>query len=368
MRSTLKRNLSQLLKRTIFPALFCMTLGVPPVGLAIDHPDGPPALVKETLFVRANRLLHYMKSPNSEPLQDTWSWLPYLEFGVAGPVPSGGVYTADFTLQDGRPWTSIELVATGSGNGYPLIATPAVPRHEDPKATLATGTFGFRIRYKNEFEGANKEIYAGKFTVRKFHVGNDLPQFRNQFEYYVDQDWTLPIGYLWTQPTTENGPPELRAAMWFRGESDDTRLAGYVFYNGKQIGSTKVDGGTSSDKKLLTSGNDADPRWERWTFHWAKVRRSGEENNSNDFFLMDKNPGEYEIKILRNGALARSAKFTVGPDGRIVDSGAAKQNGLVSPVILLPVKVLGDTEGKWNTLGWKTDAYYGNPLSGFTAP
>jgi hypothetical protein len=32
--------------------------------------------------------------------------------------------------------------------------------------------------------------------------------------------------------------------------------------------------------------------------------------------------------------------------------------------IVVPVKVLG-TLDKWNAATWRTDAFYGNPLSGF---
>ena len=46
------------------------------------------------------------------------------------------------------------------------------------------------------------------------------------------------------------------------------------------------------------------------------------------YYEMYKNPGEYEIKVLQNGKLARTAKFTFGSDYKIVDTGIAKQNNL----------------------------------------
>jgi hypothetical protein len=36
--------------------------------------------------------------------------------------------------------------------------------------------------------------------------------------------------------------------------------------------------------------------------------------------------------------------------------------------MVLPVKVLGTGDGQWDANAWKTDAFYGNPLAGFTAP
>ena len=63
-----------------------------------------------------------------------------------------------------------------------------------------------------------------------------------------------------------------------------------------------------------------------WTFQFAKVRGYNKDTSANRYegvFFLDKNPGEYEIKVLRQQKLARSAAFTVGADGRIVDNGIA---------------------------------------------
>ena len=85
-------------------------------------------------------------------------------------------------------------------------------------------------------------------------------------------------------------------------------------------------------------------------------------------FFLAANPGEYEVKVLREGDLARSAKFTVGPDGRLVDNGITQKNSLGGLAMVLPVKVLGSGDGQWDANAWKTDAFYGNPLTGFAVP
>jgi hypothetical protein len=85
-------------------------------------------------------------------------------------------------------------------------------------------------------------------------------------------------------------------------------------------------------------------------------------------FFLDKNPGEYEVKVLRQQKLARSASFTVGADGRIVDNGIAKQAKLGGIRMVLPVKIIGDQDPTYDPLSWKSDTLYGNQLSGFTAP
>ena len=70
--------------------------------------------------------------------------------------------------------------------------------------------------------------------------------------------------------------------------------------------------------------------------------------------------------MLINNHLARSLKFTVGADGKF-DNGIAAANSLGSERTILPVKIIGDQDGKWNKDAWKTDAFYGNPLTGFAA-
>jgi hypothetical protein len=84
-------------------------------------------------------------------------------------------------------------------------------------------------------------------------------------------------------------------------------------------------------------------------------------------YQLDKNPGEYEFKLLWNNHLARSIKFTVGPGGKI-DNGLAAANKLGSDRVIIPVTILGDQDGAWDKAAWRTDAFYGNPLTGFTAP
>jgi hypothetical protein len=90
--------------------------------------------------------------------------------------------------------------------------------------------------------------------------------------------------------------------------------------------------------------------------------------NISDIFFMSQKAGEYEVKVLRDGELARSAKFSVGPDGRLVDNGITQKNSLGGLAMILPVKVIGTGDGQWDANAWKTDAFYGNPLSGFLAP
>jgi hypothetical protein len=79
------------------------------------------------------------------------------------------------------------------------------------------------------------------------------------------------------------------------------------------------------------------------------------------------NPGEYEFKLLWNNRLARSIKFTPLPEGKldytITDAGNLYMNRSI-----VPVQIIGDQDGQWDRAAWKADAFYGNPLIGFTPP
>jgi hypothetical protein len=82
--------------------------------------------------------------------------------------------------------------------------------------------------------------------------------------------------------------------------------------------------------------------------------------------LLAGNPGEYEVKVLQKGHLVRDIKFTVKPDGTF-DNTLAADNKMGDKHAIVPVQILGDQEGAWNKDAWKTDAFYANPLTGFTA-
>jgi hypothetical protein len=144
-------------------------------------------------------------------------------------------------------------------------------------------------------------------------------------------------------------------------------MEGVLFYKGAQIASASA----GNTEEISTGVGDPQGRWGLWTFQFAKVRGYNHDTSANNWdgvFFLDKNPGDYEVKVLREQKLARSASFSVGPDGRIVDNGIAKQNSLGGIRMVLPIKIIGDQDLKYDPLSWKTDTLYGLGLSGFTAP
>jgi hypothetical protein len=253
----------------------------------------------------------------------------------------------------------------------------------DQDASIETGLAGFKINLKNELEGTNATLFAGKFKVEKFHVGVvDLPKFKNNFSYYVNYDWDLPIGYLYSydamdaRPGYPPSPTEGRFSFvtWFRGDPntlDYGKYVAYLYYQGKLVADSSGEGGKYGN----TGCELTDIAYHESKFGYcrrkfvvnAMVWDKQPEFHPQDFKMYE-NPGEYEIKILQNGKLARTARFTMGTNYQLVDTGIGKQNNLGTGRIVVPVTIVGDQDGQWDRNAYKTDAFFGSPLSGFVVP
>jgi hypothetical protein len=338
--------------------------------------DAEPYILPHTILVNAWRYGNYYPTPKAkEPQYNTWSWRPRYFFTVAGPLTGGSQISVSFYKPDGTLWLTQpcqtpEIAEGATGN----IENPSDSGDAMLRQTITTtGVFTFKVTLKNELTSTNKTLYSGKFTVGKFHSGPNVPVNKNQFEYYVDHDWLLPIGYLFFDTRLNEEAPPMRLSIWFRGETKQEDVAAYVFYKGKQICSTKVSEEGSAYPKFAvsTTGSDPDPLWRNMLFSFHNVACYYKQVSANTkpmWHFLDANPGEYEIKVLRKGKLARSVTFTVGADGKVVDNGVAKKNKMGEFAIVVPVKILPGMDGKAKPETYKTDAFYGNPLAGFTAP
>ncbi|HEV2913478.1 MAG TPA: hypothetical protein VGX92_09365 [Pyrinomonadaceae bacterium] len=310
---------------------------------------------------------------------DVWSWVPKIEFRVNGPIPSGSQLYVEFMQPGGSaPWVTFDCDTDETQKGR-WWKTECGGRQVEDKSTTAVGPVNFAIKMRNELAGTNSTIFTGKMKVAKTLSNEVGPKAANKFVYYVDHDWNLPIGYIFYTPDDVYGweYPSFNVAFWVRGEA--VRFDPHLFYQGKEIGRVFNDGiqvGTASCEAKVENGtthyvNDAMPQKAKWARvecsfpivkQWDKTQ--GGQPNSNEMFMMASNPGEYEFKLLWNNKLARSLKFTVGPGGKL-DNGIASSNKLGSDRVIVPVTIIGDQDGTWDRTAWKTDAFYGNPLSGF---
>ncbi|HEX8128631.1 MAG TPA: hypothetical protein VF527_05965 [Pyrinomonadaceae bacterium] len=313
---------------------------------------------------------------------DTWSWVPLISYRVNGPIPSGGQLYVEYTVP-GNAAVKFDC-ETGETSADRWWKTTCGGREGVPeaKATTYTGPFQFAIKLRNELAGTDKTIFTGKAKVAKVH-SNEIStgKFANHFVYYVDHDWNLPIGYVYYTPDDLNGMkrPMLNVTFWVRG--DAYKLDPHLFYKGAEVGRITYEGtlvgkpSCESDVENNTT-HFVDEKLAPQKAKWSRVRctfnnvRAWDTSDAGWGFgaphLMNKNPGEYEMKVLWNNKLARSVKFTVKPDGTL-DTSLAAANKLGTDRVIVPVQIIGEQDGTWDRMAWKTEAFYGHPLTGFTA-
>jgi hypothetical protein len=304
-----------------------------------------------------------------------WSWVPLFKFSTTRDVGSGDQTYVEYTIPGAGP-LKFDCELNQRGNGFEC-GGHSIP---DDKTSTHVGPVNFALKMRNELQGANSTLLTGRMKVAKARSNSGGPQAANEWVYYVDQDWNLPIGYIFYTPNKgvyEWDYPTFNVAFWVRG--DVGRIEPHLFYQGKEIGRVFTDGiqmGAASCEAIVEnltthSVNDSVPQKAKWSriecdFPMVKGWDKAGANQS-DMFKMDANQGEYEVKILWRNKLSRSIKFTVGPNGKL-ENGIAPANKLGSGRVIVPVTILGDNDGQWDKLAWKTEAFYGNPLTGFTPP
>ncbi len=341
------------------------------------HADAAgPTVLKPSMNIMVTRYLRYFPTPTAaEPTYNTWSWRPRFNFTLAGPITGGSQISISFFKPDGSAWLTMPLPVNeiAEGQTVPVVNPNDSTQDAERHTTTLIGTFTFKINMKNPLTSTNKTLYAGKFTVNKFHVGPNLPANAHQWDYYVEHDWLLPIGYLgWKQDPSEQAP-QLMSLMWFRGDLKQEQVSAYMYYKGKQISSTgnSEQGSSYPQYSLIPPSTPEDPRWVGFVFRFFNVATTNKKTTDNpltDTFFLDKNPGAYEIKVLVKGQLARTTSFMVGEDGKVVDPGIAAANGISPMPIILPLKVIAGGDVKVVPTTYKTDAFFGNPLNKFMIP
>ena len=230
------------------------------------------------------------------------------------------------------------------------------------KAVEYTGVMNFTIKLRNPLAGTTVTLFTGKAKVSKTPTprGAGANYHATSSEYYVEDDWRIPIGYIFlAKDSGHNNESFLHVLFWYRG--NPAQVESHLFYNGKDIAKCKVAGNGPSD------WNPKKAQWSYADCQFLGVYQTPPEDEGYDpKFALSNNPGDYEVKALLVGNLARSIKFNVDASGKF-DTGIAGANKLGSHRTIVPVQVIGNQES-WDHTAWKTDAFYGNPLSGFVAP
>src|SRR6476646_9336427 len=250
--------------------------------------------------------LQVHKGYNGDP--ETWSWTPVLRFRVNGPISPGSAFSVEYN-SPAKAW-KFDCQTDEYGAGW-LGARDCGMNPPDNQAVTYTGPV----------------------------------DFKNNFIYYVNYDWALPIAYVydewvynWEYPGKTMVPPltnsHLMAAFWFRGTNKSviySKYAAYLYFNGQMVAEAVPESAVCEVLNQPESNQDSPNAYCRSVFTFNKAILWDKQPGIMEagfYYEMYKHPGEYEIKVLQNGKLARSAKFTFGADYKIADNGIVKQNSL----------------------------------------
>jgi hypothetical protein len=333
-----------------------------------------PTIAKDSVQVTAFTFNVYKQN------YDVWSWAPQMEYRVNGPIPSGGQLYVEFAQPGAGAWVKFDCATEETPAGRWWRTRCGGRDVPEDKGSTYTGPVTFAIKLRNELAGTDATLFSGKMKVAKVLSNEHGPKAANKFVYFVDHDWNLPIGYVYLTADDLKGweRPILNVSFWVRGDAynfkphlfHQGKEVGKIFYEGEEVGKASCE----SDVENNTTHYVAETvpqkaKWARVRCTFGNVRgwdKTGEAPGMfGALYQLDKNPGEYEFKVLWNNKLARSIKFKVEAGGKF-DNGVAAANKLGSDRVIVPVTIIGDQDGQWDKGAWKSDAFYGNPLTGFT--
>jgi hypothetical protein len=287
-----------------------------------------------------------------------WRWTPNMNFNIFGPLSESSEITVEYTLPTGKAFVKTKCWTEKTEANETMNVRDCGNDLERETATNLTGIFGFQIKIADELNGINKVMYSGKFTVNKYSYNPaKIPANAKNFYYFVEQDWRLPFAYLGIRKALYT--KTLSCDVWLKADTTSPEAKAYLMFNGKPVAEASQSGSLQYDLE----DNDAQ-EFTRMEFNFnALIEKPGSPQPG--MWRLDENPGEYEIKVLRHGELARTMKFSIGKDGKFVDNGVARANKIAEEGILVSTQIVGDSDGKVNRLAFK-EGIWGNPIAGFT--
>jgi hypothetical protein len=326
----------------------------PATPQTVNESNGQPRIAKDSILITTQRgrdVAGYEKR----------GWVPAIHYGGTGSIASGSRLSVDFIIA-GKPWVSFDCnPETETENAHSWSATCGGDSIPGGKQVTYAGPVAFTIRLRNELQGTNVTLFNGTAKVDMVPAYKGATKM-DDMEWYVDEDWRIPFGYVfWEKDPGHGNDPFLHVAFWVRGNSPDVEA--HLFYQGKDIAKFSKPGNGAAD-------------WNPNLYRWGLVdgeflgvypSAPGGDEGYEPRFGVRNNPGNYEVKVLILGHLARSIKFKVSANGSL-EGGVDSANTLGTDRVVVPVQVVGDSGGTWDRNAWKTDAFYGNPLSGFVAP
>ena len=327
------------------------------------QPTNVPVLLKNTVEIRAER------STQRRADNDTnhGVWTPAISFEVFHDQSEIVRYTIEWLKPDGSLW--FREPVDGNRN---RVETATSEKYGIDVA----GVYGFRLSNTKSKE----VLLQGKFKVVKFEMPSAAVNRKPMASFYIDYDWLLPFGYVGFEDNTSwQYDPAPTVYLWFKGDLKREDFEARLFHNNRQILSTDDPGAVIRDGTNTRNGGAEcfDKReictYRLWQFEWNLRVASfapnelGRHTRRPEHLYTQDMPGEYTVKVFHKGVQVRETKFTVEPKGYLAANPFAAQMPMKNRLVLIPVKVSG-TLDKWTPAAWKTEAFFGNPVTGFVAP
>jgi len=321
---------------------------------AMNETDGQPRIARDSILITTQR-------GRDVGGYEARGWVPAIQYRGTGSIASGSRLSVDFAV-GGKPWVSFDCnPEKETEDAHSWSATCGGDSIPGGKQVTYAGPVPFTIHLRNELQGTNVTLFNGTAKVVMVPASKGATKIDNE-EWYVDEDWRIPFGYVfWEKDSGHGNDPFLHVAFWVRGNSPEVEA--HLFYQGKDIAKFSKPGNGAADWN---------PNLYRWglidgEFLGVYPDAPGGDEGYEPRFGVRNNPGNYEVKVLILGHLARSIKFKVSANGSL-EGGIDSANTLGTDRVVVPVQVVGDSGGTWDRNAWKTDAFYGNPLAGFVAP
>ena len=201
------------------------------------------------------------------------TWWPRFEFEVQGPIEAGDHISISFFKQEGSPWFTKQLITkectADRYNSYKWDPNGDDSSTEKP-GVKTTGAHTFKIALTNALTGKAVVLYTGRFSVVR--IPGLKPEDKNACEYYVDNDWMIPIGYLFNDMGSRDSSkdrPVLAVKMWFGGDVPRGSVQAYVYRDGKLISGTEKT--ARYPEGYVIAGEKIEPEF-RLAPRWTSVR------------------------------------------------------------------------------------------------
>jgi hypothetical protein len=291
-------------------------------------------------------------------------WVPIPQIQMAGPVATGEEVHLTYKA-GGRPWFTERFrpeAATAllrDRNGGALLYRLRPGRNHEHLARH-TGRIEFELTHVAPLRGASRKLASGHFVVGKEQTGLGGA---DHVDYYVAYDWAtevMTVDFMGSGDAGLDYPGITVRAVFLQPVDRNESMSLHLFHGGKEIASAASwgnDWSTSARNQKTRQGYGA--LGTAWALPNVVAYASRGQKNPG-YFVLGENPGEYTIKILRSGELAREASFTITPQGTI-DRSFNIAAHLPHGYTVLRAKVLGQQDRARRSFG--ADGLWGNAAS-----